>query len=128
MEQVKQPKKKISHALMAGILIILIFLGVSLGILGSSTYLGGMMSRYEAHIESLLRLVETRIDADDLKACIENGKHSEKYDELQVLLDEIKETCDIKFIYIVKTEFNYTFRRKCDFKEMLQLFTTFRGL
>ena len=102
MEQVKQPKKKISHALMAGILIILIFLGVSLGILGSSTYRGGMMSRYEAHIESLLRLVETRIDADDLKACIENGKHSEKYDELQVLLDEIKETCDIKFIYIVK--------------------------
>ncbi len=95
-------KKKISRSLLTGTLLILLALGIGLGVQGTSTYREGMMERYQAHLESLLRLTATQIDADDLAACIDSGVKSEQFEKEQAYLDQMKETCDIKYVYVVK--------------------------
>ena len=102
MEQLQRPKKRISRTLLLGTVMLLLLLGILLGVLGATTYRSGMMERYHSQIQSLLRLTEDRIDVDDLKECIETGVASEKYRELQEYLDSMKNTCDIKFVYVVK--------------------------
>ena len=102
MEQLQRPKKRISRTLLLGTVMLLLLLGILLGVLGATTYRSGMMERYHSQIQSLLRLTEDRIDVDDLKECIETGVASEKYQELQEYLDSMKNTCDIKFVYVVK--------------------------
>ncbi len=97
-----KPKKKISHSLLAGTLLILLMLGIGLGVQGTNTYRRGMMERYQAHLESLLRLTASQIDVDDLAACIESGVKSEQFEKEQAYLDQLKETCDINYVYIVK--------------------------
>lgn len=95
-------KKTISRSLLSGTLLILLTLGVGLGVLGMVTYHSGMIGRYQAQLESLLRLTATQIDADDLAACMESGVKSAQYEKTQAYLDNMKETCDIKYIYVVK--------------------------
>ena len=95
-------KRKISRSLLLGTLLTLIGLGIALGLLGSFTYRRGMMDRYETHLESLLRLTKSQIDADDLAACIASGEKSEQYEKEQAYLDNMKMTCDIKYVYVVK--------------------------
>ena len=96
------PKKRISRSLLVGTLILLLLLGVGLGVLGSTTYKKGMMDRYEDLLESLLRLTRSQIDADDLAVCIETGVKSAQYEIEQAYLDNMKNTCQIKFVYVVK--------------------------
>ncbi len=95
-------KRKISRSLLAGSLLTLVSLGLLLGLLGSYTYRRGMMKHYEAHLESLLRLTRSQIDADDLAACIASGEKSEQYEKEQAYLDSMKMTCDVKYVYVVK--------------------------
>ncbi|MBE7002747.1 MAG: hypothetical protein E7425_00475 [Ruminococcaceae bacterium] len=102
MDKHTQPKRKISRSLLLGTLLMLLLLGVGLGVLGSTTYSKGMMDRYQAHLQSLLWLAESQIDVDDLAVCIETGRESEKYEKAQAFLDCMKNTCDIKYVYVVK--------------------------
>jgi len=102
MDKRKAPKKRISRSLLLGTLVMLVVLGVGIGVLGSTTYMHGMMTRYETHLESMLRLTAAQIDGDDLARCIETGEKSEKYQRLQAYLDDMKMTCDLKYVYVVK--------------------------
>ena len=102
MDKRKPPKKRISRSLLLGTLVMLVVLGVAIGVLGSSTYKRGMMARYEAQLESMLRLTAAQIDGDDLARCIETGEQSEAYRQLQAYLDDMKMTCDLKYVYVVK--------------------------
>ncbi len=96
------PKKRISRSLLVGTLVLLLLLGAGLGVLGSTTYKKGMMDRYQVLLESLLRLTKSQIDADDLAMCIETGVESAKFQEEQEFLDYMKNTCSIKYVYVVK--------------------------
>ncbi|MBR1741247.1 MAG: GGDEF domain-containing protein, partial [Lachnospiraceae bacterium] len=42
------------------------------------------------------------IDGDDLETCINTGKKSKQYEELQLLANDFKETHDLEYIYIIK--------------------------
>ena len=60
-----------------------------------------MYNHYEEHITSLLNYTAKNIDADDLEQCINTGKESEKFKQLQTFLDTIKDNIDIDYIYVI---------------------------
>ena len=70
----------------------------------NSTIIFGRMltSRYDTYIDDLLVYTASNIDVDDLAECIDTGARSEKYEQLQMLLDNIKKSYTIDYIYIVK--------------------------
>lgn len=81
-----------------------VFVAVLCLLLGLTTYKGyerTLYDRYEAYITDILTYVGSSIDADDLKECVESGKKSPKYLELQSFLDYIKDTHRIDFLYVV---------------------------
>ena len=58
-------------------------------------------------LTDIVSYIETRVDADDLKACRDTGVKSAKYVELQAFLNEFIDEFDIVYLYIVvptKTE------------------------
>ena len=79
-----------------------IFLCFILGAFGAVNYSQGMIGRYESYMAGILRYTLTEIDGDALEECINSGKANASYDRVQKVLDRIKETHDIEFIYIVK--------------------------
>ena len=52
-------------------------------------------------VSIILRYVEAEIDTDDLAECIRTGVESEKYHELQTVLDKMRARLDIHFIYVI---------------------------
>ena len=79
-----------------------IFLCFILGAFGAVNYSQGMIGRYESYMAGILRYTLTEIDGDALEECINSSKANASYDRVQKVLDRIKETHDIEFIYIVK--------------------------
>lgn len=73
-----------------------------MGMLGAVNYYRGMMARYESAMADILRYALTAVDGDDLQTCIETGQPSLQYEQTRRVLDTIKETHDIEYIYIVK--------------------------
>lgn len=82
--------------------VFCIFLCFVMGAFGAAVYARGMIGKYELYMESILRYVSGEIDGEDLKVCIDTGVKSEHYERIQRLLDSIKESCEIEYIYIVK--------------------------
>lgn len=80
-------------------ILILCFAHTAIGYLGYNQIL---YRRYNVYMRDLLQLVNSEIDGDDLENCINTGKKSEKYEQLQMFLDKIKEHYDVHFIYVVK--------------------------
>ena len=50
----------------------------------------------------ILDLMVRNIDTEDLAKCMATGEKSEKYNRLQKLADDIKETHDLEYLYIIK--------------------------
>jgi sigma-B regulation protein RsbU (phosphoserine phosphatase) len=73
-----------------------------MGGIGALNYTNGMIKRYKAYMEGILKYAITEIDGDDLEECVESGEISEKYKKTQDALDRIKENYQIEYIYIVK--------------------------
>ena len=101
----KKNKKHIGNSLILGITLVVVILCLSLEVVGISIFKANMESRYEAYISDLLYFVMPEIDADDLEQCIITKKPSPKYNELQILLNKIKESHSIDYIYIIKPLF-----------------------
>lgn len=86
------------------ILACLLFIGVLSILVGIKTYnrfRAGIIESHKAYITDLLNFTASNIDVEDLKECLASGVKSEKYEQLQVLLDNIKDTHNIFFIYVV---------------------------
>lgn len=98
----KKYKRPLERKILFGCAIFSIFLCVLLGTLGAVIYSNGMIARYEAYMEGILKYAMTEINGDDLESCIESGEKSEIYEKTQSVLDQIKENYDIEYIYIVK--------------------------
>ena len=58
-----------------------------------------LFQRYE---RDALNYMARLIDAEDLKKCIETGEKSEKYQILQKVADDLKETHSLQYLYIIK--------------------------
>ena len=95
-------KRPLSRTILVGCAVFCIFLCFIMGALGAVNYYRGMMDRYESYMEGILRYALTQIDGDDLERCVEAGQKSVQYEKTQQVLDRIKETHEIEYIYIVK--------------------------
>jgi hypothetical protein len=61
-----------------------------------------LYQRYEFYISDMLDYVDSMIDKDDLSECMRTGVKSEKYNELQVFLDNFKDHHSVAYIYVIK--------------------------
>ncbi len=95
-------KKSLRVSLLAETLVFIMITAVSVGFVCFSIYVWNMVSAYQEYAGDLLHYVSRSIDGDDLEECIRTGKKSKKYGELQHVMNELKETHNLEFIYIVK--------------------------
>lgn len=102
----KKGENKYNHPLsrkvLVGCAIFCIILCFLTGIVGAFNYYSGMIDKYQAYMEGILKYAMTEIDADDLEQCMVSGQKSEQYNATQDALNRIKENYQIEYIYIVK--------------------------
>ena len=95
-------KRKIRTSLLAMTIVLVILLSIALAIAGFNIYRSNMIERYQNYAGDSIECIARCIDGDDLEKCIETGKKSEKYEELQTLANNFKESHDLIYIYIIK--------------------------
>ena len=97
-----QKKKTLKRSIFTGTVLFILLLCIILSTALLQQTRRILYSRYESRIEVILRFIEGSIDGDDLAECIRTGVESEKYHELQALLDQFKERLDIHSVYIIE--------------------------
>lgn len=95
-------KHTLSRSILRVCLVFSLCLCLGVGLLGFTTYTTGMMENYQNYIRSILTFAVSALDGDDMARCIETLTPSLSYDRAQVMLNRIKETHDIEYIYILK--------------------------
>ncbi len=94
-------KRSLKNSILIGSIFFITILCVVLGFLMYRTYEKTFYSRYEAYITDLLNYVGSNTDVDDLKECVDAGKASPKYEKLQAVMDRVKDTHDIYYLYVI---------------------------
>lgn len=94
-------KKPLRRSLLAGIMVFILLLCVVLSVAQTIHYRDMHFSQYEHYIENMLNFIAGAIDVDDLKQCMDTGVESEKFQQLQKLLDHVRENVNVHFIYII---------------------------
>lgn len=97
----KTKQRKLSTRVVAYCCILAAALSLVLGGLGYSIYYTKFMSSYRMYIKSTLNIIDSMVDADDMRICIESGQRTEKYNQLQQQIDNIKENTMVEFIYLI---------------------------
>lgn len=92
----------LSRSVLRVCLIFSLCLSLGVGALGFTTYTNGMMSNYQESLRSILTFMAAEIDGDDMEHCIETMETSAVYNRAQGIMDQIKETHAIEYIYIMK--------------------------
>ena len=95
-------KRKIRTSLLAMTMVLVILLSLVLATAGYHIYRQDMIARYQNYAGDSIDCIARCIDGDDLEKCIETGKKSEKYEALQTLANNFKETHDLIYLYIIK--------------------------
>ena len=96
-------KRKIRTSLLAMTMVLVILLSLVLATAGYHIYRQDMIARYQNYAGDSIDCIARCIDGDDLEKCIETGKKSEKYEALQTLANNFKETHDLIYLYIIKS-------------------------
>ena len=96
--------RKINNSLQKSLIrisiIIVLFISLSVGSLCFDIYRRDMISRYQNYAGDAINFISSYIDVDDLEHCMRTGIKSDKYNELQALANDFKETHDLYYIYI----------------------------
>ncbi len=95
---IKRPLRK---GITIGCVLFVVVLCLGLGIINYSSYRKTLYNQYEDYIRNLLRYTAAGIDTDDLEECINTGNESEKFKKLQLFLDDIKNSVNLDWIYII---------------------------
>lgn len=102
----KSAKPKKYHTLQVGILIacaiFCIGLAFSISTISIRKYQEKMIQKFENYMSDIFEFCMSYVDAEDLQNCIETGEVSEKYNQLQFVINHMKDTHDIEYLYIVK--------------------------
>ncbi len=94
--------KPLGRSIVLGCIFFIITLCLVLGLSSHLNYKRSLYEGYNSYIIDILNYVETSINAEDLKKCIETTNRSSKYNELEKFMDGIKEDFNIHYLYILK--------------------------
>ena len=97
-EKIERP---LNHSILTGIVIFIAALCLVMSVTEYATYKNMLYDDLEDYIRNILTYAASGIDVDDLKECIETGVESEKYHELQIFLDNLREHTEMHFMYVV---------------------------
>lgn len=95
-------KKPLSRSIALGCILFMVILCLALGVLNYVNQKTVLYQRYEAYITDLLHMLETQIDAEDMKQCIETGVESPTYQKTLQFMDGIMNTYSIHYLYMDK--------------------------
>lgn len=95
-------KKTLRTSLLSTSIVVVVLLSAVLAYAGFRIYSADMIKFYQNYAGDTIDFLARGIDGDDLQDCINTGVKSEKYKELQRLMNDVKETHDLIYIYIVK--------------------------
>ena len=94
-------KKPIQRSLLAGSFVLFFVVSILLGVMSYFTFSSALYSHQNAWLDAIITHVENNTDADDLRRCLETGKPSEKYEELQRFLNGAVDDFGLTYLYIV---------------------------
>ena len=97
----KKYKNPLNKAVLLWCLSLSIAFSLIIGYMNFTVYSEDMLERYQIYSRDVLNMVARRIDGDDLAQCIRTKTKSAKYNELQILMNDVKETHDLEFLYII---------------------------
>lgn len=90
------------HSLLFMSILFVLLLSFALTAISFAIYRSDMLSQYQTYAGDTIDFLARCVDGDDLEACIQSGEKSEKYEKLQLLANDLKETHRLEFIYIIK--------------------------
>ena len=102
MTEKKRFRNPLSRSLMIGFSVFVAVISLFLGAVGFFIYSRDMISRFQTYAGDAIDFIARCVDGDDMEECIRTGKKSAKYEELQLLANDFKETHSLEFIYIIK--------------------------
>ena len=94
-------KKPLNRSISIGCISLILSLCIGLSIVNCRTLYNALFERYNTYLTDILKFIDYRIDKDDLYECMVSNQKSEKYDELQELLNNILDTGGIHYLYII---------------------------
>ncbi|MBO4217601.1 MAG: diguanylate cyclase [Clostridia bacterium] len=94
-------KKPIGRSLLITMLVMFAILCGLIFFVLRWLFSAALYDQFDSKLTGVVTYIENNVDADDLKVCLETGKPSEKYDELQAFLNGMIDDMDIDYIYIV---------------------------
>ncbi len=98
----KKYKNPLSRHIFIGCLVFVVMLCIIMGLIGFIVFQDRMMKQYESHLSDIIELTEARLDVEDLKECIRTGEESEKYKELLVFLDQVRQNYSLDHIVLTQ--------------------------
>lgn len=93
--------KPLQRSILLGCMLFIVPLSLILGIVTYIEYRHALYARYEEYIGDMLKYNAGMINVDDIQQCLETGKKSEHFEDIQERLDLLRDTCDIHFIYMI---------------------------
>lgn len=94
--------KPLNRSISIGCVFFIVALCIFVSIVNYDAFRRALYGRYNAYLTDVLRYIESNIDQDDLRACTETTTKSEKFDELQELLNNIVDVCDVHYVYALR--------------------------
>lgn len=98
MNEIRRPLK---YSIIVGCLLFILSLCLALNISVYMNQRNSLYERHQAYIRDLLHFVASNMDVDDLKKCVETGQKSEQFHKTQAFLDNIKDSYEIKYVYVI---------------------------
>ena len=95
-------RNPLSRAMTSYCIMFAILFAIFISTMNFWIYSQDMINRYQVYTADILNYVVRSIDGDDLQECIRTGQKSKKYLELQKLTNDLKETHNLEFLYIIK--------------------------
>ena len=93
-------KKPIQRSLITGCAVFLLLMCLLLTVHARMQFNVALYRQCQGRLENVIEYVEQNLDKDDLRTCINTRATSEKYEELQALLNGMVDTFDLSYLYI----------------------------
>lgn len=94
-------KRPIKRVLLIGGSALLLSLCVLLSVSSYLVFSSTLYAECDSKLDNVITYVENNTDADDLGRCVQTGKASAKYNELQRFLNGIVDDFELDYLYIV---------------------------